>query len=258
MFRKQLKPAIYLAVFALPLLIVLLKPKSMNAVALLDAGARPAGFFQSVTQELRKFIFYRDTYDACISLKKQNDLLKANAVMLHEALAESKRAQEITAFRRGQSYASVTAGVIGRDPSSWNASLVLDKGSLNGVKVGMPVVSPLGVVGRIAETGRTTAKVILMADPNFAVAGVVARSRESGLVTGTLEGLCRLQYLSDNADVKLGDQVLTSKLSSGFPEGILVGKIVDVQAGLSSHSVECLVEPAVNLSQLEEVVIIRK
>ena len=258
MFHKQFKPAVYLAVLALPFLIVLFHPKSLNAVALLDVGASPAGFFRSFAQEFRKFIFYRETYDAYVLSKKQNDVLKANAVALRETLAQEQREQDISRFRRGQSYLSVTASVIGRDPSNWNASLVLDKGSLNGVKVGMPVVTPLGVVGRIAETGRNTSKAILMADPNFAVAGLVVRSRESGLVTGTLQGLCRLQYLTDNADVKVGDQVVTSRLSSGFPEGILVGRIVDVQAGLSSHSVECLVEPAVSLSQLEEVIIVKK
>ena len=95
MFRKQLKTAVYLAIFALPLLIVLFKPRSMNAIVLLDAGARPAGFFQSAAQEMRKFISYRDTYDAYVFLKKQNDLLKANAVMLRESLAASDRAQAI-------------------------------------------------------------------------------------------------------------------------------------------------------------------
>ncbi len=258
MLRKHRKTAAYLAVFIIPFLIVLFKPKTFNAVALLDAGAGPAGFFKSAAQEFKKFVFYRDTYDACLFLKKQNDVLKANAVAVREALAKAEVSADIARFRRGQDYPSLVADVVGRDPSSWNASLVLDKGASEGVKVGMPVVSPLGVVGRVAEVGRNTSKVILLADPNFAVAGLVARSRESGLVTGTLQGSCRLEYLTDNADVKVGDQVVTSKLSSGFPDGILIGRVVDVQAGTSSRSVECLVEPAVNLSQLEQVVIIKR
>ena len=258
MLRKHRKTVLYLAVLIIPFLIVLFKPRSLNAIALLDAGAGPAGFFKSAAQEFKKFFFYRDTYDAYLFLKKQNDVLKADAVALREALARAGIAADIARFRRNQNYPSLVADVVGRDPSSWNASLVLDKGASEGVKIGMPVVSPLGVVGRVAEVGRNTSKVILLADPNFAVAGLVARSRESGLVTGTLQGSCRLEYLTDNADVKVGDQVVTSKLSSGFPDGILIGRVVDVQAGTSSRSVECLVEPAVNLSQLEQVVIIKR
>ena len=148
--------------------------------------------------------------------------------------------------------------VIGRDPSSWNASLIIDKGHVEGIEVGQPVVSPLGVVGRIFEVGHNTSKVILLSDPTFAVAAVVERSRENGLLTGTLQGVLRLQYLTDNADVKVGDSLVTSRLSSAFPEGILIGQITDVQASVNSHTVECLVDPAVDLSELEEVIVIKK
>ena len=99
---------------------------------------------------------------------------------------------------------------------------------------------------------------ILVSDPTFAVAAVVGRSRENGLLTGTLQGVLRLQYLTDNADVKVGDTVVTSRLSTAFPEGILIGQITDVQASVNAHSVECLVDPAVDLSELEEVIVIKK
>jgi rod shape-determining protein MreC len=136
--------------------------------------------------------------------------------------------------------------------------LIIDKGSAEGLVVGQSVVSTLGVVGRIFEVGHNTAKVILLSDPAFAVAAVVERSRENGLLTGTLEGVCRLQYLTANADVKVGDWIVTSRLSTAFPEGVLIGQITDVQASSNSHTVECLVEPAVDLSQLEEVIVVRR
>lgn len=170
---------------------------------------------------------------------------------------EAQRFQAISEYRHHQTFSTVVANVIGRDPSSWNASLILDKGSAHFVKPGMPVLSPLGVVGKVIEVGKTTSKAILLSDPNFSVAAVVSRTRENGLLAGTLQGICRLQYLTDNADVKVGDKVVTSKLSSSFPEGLFIGTIVDVQAAENSHTVECLVSPAVDLSILEEVVILK-
>lgn len=225
---------------------------------MLDAVVKPVQWFEAPLFELKKLFYFRETYDEYLRLKKQVEALKARLVYFQEAVEENKRYATITEFRRTQNYTSMVAKVIGRDPSNWNASLIIDHGQKDGLKAGMPVVSPLGVVGRIFETGNHTAKVILLLDPNFSVAALVGRSRESGLVTGSLQGLCRLEYLTDKADVKVGDRVITSSLSSAFPEGILIGEVTDVQASINSHTVECLVEPAVDLSQIEEVIVIKR
>ena len=226
-------------------------------MVILDAGAKPVGFAQAMALELKKLFYYRDTYEDYVRIKKQTDLLKSKIVKLNEMLEEGGRLELITQFRHSQPFVTVIASVIGRDPSNWNASLILDKGNADGIKLGMPVLSVLGVVGKVIEVGRTTSKAVLVADPGFSVAAVVSRTRESGLLTGTLQGICRLQYLTENADVKVGDKVVTSKLSTSFPEGILIGEIVDVQASTNSHTVECLVNPTVDFSQIEEVIIIK-
>ena len=215
-------------------------------------------WFEVPVLEVKKLFFFHETYDEYLRFKKQSEALKARLVYLQEQVEENKRSAGILDFRRAQAYASVVANVIGRDPSNWNASLVIDRGQKDGIKVGMPVVSTLGVVGRIFEIGNTTSKVVLLSDPSFSVAALVQRTRESGLLSGSLGGLCRLEYLTDKADVKVGDRVITSKLSSAFPEGILIGQIQDVQASESSHSVECYVSPAVDLAQIEEVIVIKK
>ena len=224
---------------------------------LLDATSRPIRWFQAPIFEIKKLFYFRETYDEYIKLKKQVEALKSRLVYVQESVEGSKRNTLISEFRRKQEYSSLVANVIGRDPSNWNASLIIDRGQKDGVKVGMPVVTVLGVVGRIFETGNNTAKVILLSDPSFSVAALVQRTRESGLLTGSLQGLCRLEYLTDKADVKVGDRIITSKLSSVFPEGILIGQVEDVQASQNSHTVECLVDSAVDLSQVEEVIVIK-
>lgn len=208
--------------------------------------------------EIKKLFFYRETYDYYVRYKKLSEILKARLIMIRENALAEDRYENIQSFREHQNYASIVANVIGRDPSNWNASLIIDRGHAEGVEVGQPVVSPLGVVGRVFEVGHSTAKVMLLSDPAFAVAAVDERSRENGLLTGTLQGVLRLQYLTDNADVKVGDTLVTSRLSTAFPEGLLIGQITDVQASVNAHTVECLVDGAVDLSQLEEVIVIKK
>ncbi len=257
MWYKYFKKAAYVGILVVPFLILFFHPKNYKAAGLLDPVVRPVGLLQAPVIELKKLFFYRETYDEYLRYKRQNELLKGRLVALKENESAQARYERIQDFRQGQHYSSIVANVIGRDPSDWNASLVIDRGHDEGIEVGQPVVSPLGVVGRIFEVGPNTSKVILLSDPSFAVAAVDQRSRENGLLTGTLEGTLHLQYLTDNADVKLGDLLVTSRLSTAFPEGILIGQIKDIQAAVNTHNVECLVEPAVDLSELEEVIVIK-
>ena len=258
MWRKTFKKAAYACILVVPFLILFFHPKNYKAAGLLDAVVRPVGLLQTPAFELKKIFFYRETYDEYRRFKKQNEILKARIIAIRENIIEQERDQKIQDFRNNQNYASIVANVIGRDPSNWNASLIIDHGHAEGMVVGQPVVSSLGVVGRIFEVGHNTSKVLLLSDPTFAVAAVDQRSRENGLLTGTLQGELRFQYLTSNADVKVGDALVTSRLSTAFPEGILIGQITDVQASANSHTVECLVDPAVDLSELEEVIVIKK
>ena len=258
MWRKYFKKAAYASILVVPFLILFFHPKNYKAAGLLDVVVRPVGLIQAPVLELKKLFFYRETYDEYLRYKKQNEVLKAKLIAVRELSQAKERYERIQDFRNNQNYASIVANVIGRDPSNWNASLIIDKGKAEGMVVGQPVVSTLGVVGRVFEVGHNTSKVILVSDPTFAVAAVVQRSRENGLLTGTLQGILRLQYLTNNADVKVGDAVVTSRLSTAFPEGILIGQITDVQASVNSHTVECLLDSAVDLSELEEVIVIKK
>ena len=258
MWRKTFKKVVYAGILVVPFLILFFHPKNYRAALLLDAVVRPVGLLQAPAFELKKIFFYRETYDEYVRFKRQNEVLKARLIAIRVNDQSQERYEKIQTFRNNQNYASIAANVVGRDPSSWNASLIIDKGRAEGIEVGQPVVSPLGVVGRIFEVGHNTSKVVLVSDPAFAVAAVVERSRENGLLTGTLQGVLRLQYLTDNADVKVGDTVVTSRLSTAFPRGILIGQITDVQASVNAHTVECLVDPAVDLSELEEVIVIKK
>ena len=134
--------------------------------------------------------------------------------------------------------------------------MIIDKGQANGIRQGMPVVNALGVVGKIAEVGQDSSKVVLLTDPQFSVAALIQRPRESGLVSGTLQGVCRMRYIRTVAKIHIGDKVITSKLSSSFPEGLLIGEIISINNHPSKPAVEALIKPSVTFSQIEEILVI--
>ena len=87
---------------------------------------------------------------------------------------------------------------------------------------------------------------------------MIQRTREGGVVSGSLQGICRMRYINPDADLQVGDKVMTSKLSSAFPEGLLIGEIVNIEENYDKQSLECTIRPTVTLSQLEEVLVILK
>ena len=208
--------------------------------------------------EFKKILYYHRTFDEYRKLSREVESLRARLVGLEEVIRENTRLEKLLQFKRTLVYQSVSAGVIGRDPTRWNSSMIIDRGSDHGIIVGQAVVNALGVVGKIAEVSESTSKVILLTDPQFSVAGLVQRPRESGLVSGTLQGLCRIKFISEDADIQPGDIVITSKLSSSFPESLLIGEIIEIVENPRGSSKECIVQPAVSVSQIEEVLVIIK
>ncbi len=261
MFKRNQKLLVYSLLLLIPFLLLWCKPSAVVdpfKLNVMELSAGPLKVISFPFQEIKKILLYHYTFNQYQKLKKDYESLKARLIGFDEVLIENKRYEKLLEFKRNLIFSSVASNVIGRDPSNWNAVMVIDKGQRDGLQVGMPVVNPLGVVGKIAEVSARTSKVILLSDPSFSVAGIVQRSREGGLISGTLQGFCRMRYLSVGADIKAGDIVVTSLLSSSFPEGLLIGQVISVEESKSSPGVECLIQPAVSSSQFEEVLVIKK
>ncbi len=260
MAKKLSKNLIYVLLLFIPVGLLLLRPVFLNDQknVFVQSSVGPLGIIAWPFLELKKVLLYHATYDEYFKLKKENGGLWAKITNAQELLRENKRLTELLDFKRSIPYETSAAVVIGRDPTNWNAVLIIDKGRKSGIKVGMPVVNPSGVVGKVIEAGDDISKVILVSDPNFNVAAVSQDSRESGLLTGTLQGLCRMRYLPENAAVKVGEKIVTSKLSSSFPDGILIGTVSSVQSRTDTIGTECLVKPATVPSRAEEVLILLK
>jgi rod shape-determining protein MreC len=202
-------------------------------------------------------------YIFLVNLEKENRALKKRIAELEEEnhrIKEMKLANErlrqLLSFREKNSPSMIGAEVIGQDPSAWFKSITIDRGERDGVKKGMAVISPAGVIGQILKTAPHYATVLLITDYNSAIDSIVERTRAKAIVEGKGENRCQLKYLLRADEVVLGDVVVTSGLGGNFPKGLMVGEIKKVDK--KGHGVFQFAEliPSVDMTQLEEVFII--
>lgn len=174
----------------------------------------------------------------------------------HQQLSmENARLRGLLEFRERSGWRMIPAEVIGRDIEPWARGLLLDKGSRQGIREGMAVITPTGLVGRISDVGTSSSRVLLLNDPHFRVTAVLLESRLSGLIAGG-GGECSLTYLPLDAQPKEGETVLTAGGKSFCPDGIPVGVVRKVWADRSQLFKTAMLQPAVNPNAVEEVLVV--
>ena len=182
--------------------------------------------------------------------------MRQKIISLNEIYLENLRLKKLLSLKDSSPYKVIASSVIGRSADSWASAIIIDKGSYHGIKSGMPVITYAGLLGCISETARFTSKVLLISDPGFAVSAVIQRSRQEGLITGTLGANLIMRYLPDEPDIKVSDTIITSGLNEVYPKSLPIGTVIDVGNELSGLSRYAIVKPAVNLSNIEEVLVI--
>ncbi len=225
---------------------------------MLEVLKHPLIALRLVTREINGAIFFHRNLVLKESLSRQVDYLTNKLNELKEVELENARLKDLLHLKENAPFKVVAAQVIGRSPENWSSVILVDKGSAQGVRVGMGVMNYLGLVGRVIETTRSISSVMLLNDPSFSVSSMVQRSREEGLICGGLEKMLTLKYLAQDADVLVGDNVVTSGYTDAYPQGIIVGTVMDIGEEFSSLSRYAIVKPAVDLSSVEEVLIIFK
>ncbi|MDD5006085.1 MAG: rod shape-determining protein MreC [Candidatus Omnitrophica bacterium] len=189
-------------------------------------------------------------------LKKENQQLKLYLMQLQEAAAQNSRLRELLGFKQSSPFALVIARVISFDASNIRRSLVIDKGRNYKIRIGNPVITSDGMVGVVAEVGNSASRILLISDTDFSIAAKVKRSNAIGIISGSLEGVCKLKYLDLDDDIQRGDEIISSGENSRFPAGIPIGTVTDISKEQSGLTVFAVVKPKVRLSALEEVLVI--
>jgi rod shape-determining protein MreC len=195
--------------------------------------------------------------------KVENERLRQRIVELEkernrllEAEATNRRLQQLLEFRAQLPAAGITASVIAESASPWFKSCLLDKGSADGIRKGMAVLTPLGALGRIIEVTAHSAKVLLLTDPNSGIDVVVQRSRARGIVSGSLENGPIMKYVKHGEDVQVGDRLITSGMDGVFPKGMMVGAVISVHKQTAGLFQQINVLPSVTLDTTEQVLVV--
>lgn len=225
-------------------------------IPLLNTLKLPLKLLALAGSEVRGVIFYHHNYLQVERLKKEIDLLNNKLFMQQEFTLENARLKSILSFKQQAPYRLAACRVIARQPDNWQASLIIDKGSRSGIQRGMIVITYQGLVGKIAEVTGFTAKVMLVTDADFAVSAMCRRSRQEGSISGTLGNNLLLRYLPQAPDIQAGDTIITSGLNPACPKGLLAGSVIEIGKEFSGLSSYAVVKPAVDLSNLEEVLVV--
>ncbi|PWH13452.1 MAG: rod shape-determining protein MreC [Anaerolineae bacterium] len=183
--------------------------------------------------------------------------LQAQVVQLQSQVADTQALAALVNFSRANPENVYTAAtVIGRDPSPFLRYIIIDRGSNQGLRRGMPVVTEQGLVGRVDAVIGSAARVQLITDPTSAVNVRLERADREAILTGTVAGDLILDLLPQDVTLEIGDVVLTSGLGGSYPADLIVGQVINVRRRDSDLFQQAFVQPAVDFAQLKLVLVI--
>ncbi len=224
-----------------------------------------ADFVQSpVTSITSGFSNYFSSISNLRSAQSDNDLLKQKVQELEldikgkeDLTAENDRLRSLLNLKEDSKYKVLTARIIGRDPSVWFDSSIINRGSLDGVKLNMPVVSDGGLIGRVTAVSPLTAQFDLITRDKSGVGGVVGEIGSSnvlGVVAGTSKrDLVEMKYVSGSAEVQAGQVVYTTGQDGIYPAGLKIGEIVEVRSGSATVPHQIFIRPSAGINSIKEV-----
>jgi rod shape-determining protein MreC len=183
--------------------------------------------------------------------------LQAQVIELEQKVAETETLAALVDFSRAHPESTYqAAAVIGRDPSPFLHYVIVNRGSNDGIRRGMPVVTDQGLVGRVDAVIADAARVQLITDPASAVNVRLQNSRVDAILLGSLTGDLSLDMISQDAVIESGDLVLTSGLGGGYPADLLIGQIVSVRKLDHELFQKAVVRPVVDFTRLQIVLLI--
>jgi rod shape-determining protein MreC len=235
----------------------------------LDATSFASNIVYQPAYEINRFFTHLSTLEA---LSAENAALKtvvAQEAQTQIALADARQQnallRQMLHFKQSApQWQLLAATVTGRSPLSWSEQVTLSIGSQEGVKRNMPVLNQAGaLVGRIVSVAQISSVAVLITSPDssdgVSALALVKGQQPYGIVTGapTLHNRLIMQFISQSgADVKIGDQVITSGLSTIYPKGIVIGKVVGFVSGVSAIMKSAVIRPAASMDELDDLFVL--
>lgn len=267
MFRStSVTRRVLLALCALLLSLVFILPRQSQTLLqvvgrpLADVIALPLDALSAIDRRVGqvwdRYVALRTVREENEQLRREIEYLRGQIADLREMAAANQRLAALLHFQAKMPAQTVAARVIGRDATNWYHGVVLDKGERDGIRTEMGVITQSGVVGRVVKTRSSSSVVLLITDPNNAVTGLIQRTRDEGIIEGTFEGAVRMKYIPLLSTVQVGDPVVTSGLTGGFPRGVPIGTITSIHKDEGELFQTAEVRPDVDFTKLEEVLVV--
>ena len=235
------------------------------------------GFFKKIVLEMAAPLEYAvnsafssiggawKRYVLLVGLERENRELNARVASLmkevndyREMSLEYVRLRKLMNMKGDVGFPTVAARVVGRNRLSVFRTVLIDKGTADGIEAGFPVITVEGVAGKVIEVSWNTSKVLLLVDYNSNIDALVQRNRCQGVLRGCGRSGCELKYVQRSEDVKAGDVVISSGLAGVFPKGLVLGKVAAVDKKEAGLFQRIRVYPALDITRLEEVLVILK
>jgi len=200
---------------------------------------------------------YQDLVERNAELETTLAEIQVEIVRLREIEQDYYRLSDLlnyTAERPDESL--VTGDVISSDTSSYLKWIIINKGARDGVEIGDPVISDLGLVGRVEDISANTSWVRLAIDPSSAIDGRLQNSRATGTVVGQFQGSMLMDFIPQEAVIEAGDLVVTSGLGGSFPANIVIGQVTTIQRETANPFQQAELRSTVNFNDLSIVSVI--
>jgi rod shape-determining protein MreC len=190
-------------------------------------------------------------------LQLQVSQLQSQVIDLEQRVNETEILAALVDFSRASPESSYkAASVIGRDPSPFLQYVIINRGSNDGIRRGMPVVTNEGLVGRVDAVIADAARVQLITDPASSVNVHLKNANSDAMLIGSVTGDISLDLISQDATIDSGDLILTSGLGGGFPPDIIIGQVVNARKLPAELFQQATVQPAVDFTRLQIVLVI--
>ncbi|HEX5604740.1 MAG TPA: rod shape-determining protein MreC [Pyrinomonadaceae bacterium] len=219
------------------------------------ATGATSGFFQQIWN-------FRSTAQQNEQLKERLSQVETELHTARQAAAETERLKALLNLNEQTNIKNVPARVIARDPSVWFNTITINRGSSSGIEVNMPVVTVGGIVGRIITVSPWASQVMLITDEKAGAGGVVGQLGQSGAlgsVRGRADlgvGLIEMKYVSGLEKVEVNDYVMTTGQDGIYPQGLNIGRVVEVKNGTATTAHQIIIQPGAQLDHLEEVAVL--
>ncbi|MDO4531430.1 MAG: rod shape-determining protein MreC [Bacillota bacterium] len=270
-FEKYKKHILRVCALLLVLITVFASGNKLNASLLESAVGVVVTPFQDLTTGISSWV--EESLSASrrkTELKEENAALKEQVASLLEenrrlAMYEEENETLSALLKIAQkypSYESVGANIIAKDPGVWYDGFTINKGTNDNISANMVLVAPEGLVGRVLESGLTFSKAQSILDSRSSVPAMSVRTGDLGVVKGNYtlsdDGLCIMEYIDGDAEILVGDEIVTSHLSDIYPAGLAIGKVLELDTDTNGLTKYAVIQPYVDLKHLDTILVLDK